>query len=129
MIYPIPNLDVGLEEEEHKEKKMADANQEQKVDGNEDGKYLQEVVNKLNANDPTLTRAERILIQKVVAVQKDVDSMAQKFVQLDNEINEKKTQMTTLNQQIILKKGQSQGLIESLLALRLDEDESEEQPV
>lgn len=106
--------------------------QEQKVEQpvSEDNRYLQSVVDKFNTdpNDLTLTKPESILIQKVVLVQKEVNDFAQEYVKLSNEIKEKQDQMNTLNQQIILKRGQSQGLVESLLALR-NKDLSEEQSV
>lgn len=95
-------------------------------------KYLQGILAKFNANaeDASLSTAEKLLLQRVVVVEKEVNDLAQKFVELSEEVKKKQDEMNSLNQQIILRRGQSQGLVESLLALRPDEESaSEEQPV
>ena len=107
---------------------MTDNNQEQKPP-TEEQQYLLKVVEKFNANptDPELSRAEQTLLQKAGVVEKEASELAQTYVKLSNEIREKQEQMQALSQQITHKKGQSQGLVDSLLALRSNEDVSEEQ--
>jgi len=88
--------------------------------------YLKDILEKFNANnsDSTLSDAERLLLQKTVGVEKEINNLSQEFVKLNNEIKEKQDQMNQLNQKIVLKRGQSQGFVESLLVLRPNNDVS-----
>ena len=96
----------------------------QQVNLTEEQKYLQDILGRFNVNnqDPTLSLAEKKLLSRVVVVETDVNNLSQEFVKLNNEIKEKQEKMNTLNQQILLKRGQSQGLVDSLLALRSEDE-------
>jgi hypothetical protein len=98
---------------------MTDANQEQVV-LTEEQRYLQSVLEKFNADpeDPGLTESERVLLGKVVTIEKEVNDLVEQFNTLNKEVSERQEGMNVLNQQLLLKRGQSQGLVESLLALR-----------
>jgi t-SNARE complex subunit (syntaxin) len=98
---------------------MTDVNQEQVV-LTEEQKYLQDILAKFNADpeDPGLTEAERVLLKKVVVIEREVAGLVEQFTELNKEVTERQEKMNALNQQLLLKRGQSQGLVESLLALR-----------
>jgi len=68
---------------------------------------------KFNANpeDPGLSEAERVLMGKIVLVQKDI---AEKV----NRVNELNKESQELTQQVVHLQGQSQGFLDSLLALK-----------
>lgn len=82
-----------------------------------DQEYLNSILEKFNAdpNDESLSETERVLLQKVMDVEKEVVELSEQFNTLAEEI---KAKQEKANQQILLKKGQSQGLVDSLLALR-----------
>ena len=83
-------------------------------------KYLDDIFAKFNADpeDPDLTETERTLLKKLSIVIKEVSELARQFNELDKEVSDRQEKMSTINQELLLKKGQSQGLVESLLALR-----------
>lgn len=75
--------------------------------------YLEAVIAKFNANphDPELSDAERVLMGKIVATQKDISEKV-------NRVNELNKESQTLTQQVVHLQGQSQGFLDSLLALK-----------
>lgn len=75
--------------------------------------YLQGVLDKFNSNpeDPSLSAAERALMRKIADTQRDLNEKVQKI----NELNQEAQNLT---QQVVHLQGQSQGFIDSLLALR-----------
>jgi ABC-type Fe3+-hydroxamate transport system substrate-binding protein len=97
---------------------MTDVNQEQVL--TKEQKYLQDILAKFNLdqNDPDLTEPERILLGKIVAIEKEANELIEQFTSLNKEVTERQEKMNNINQQLLLKRGQSQGLVESLLALR-----------
>lgn len=99
---------------------MIDIEQEKQVVLTEEQKYLQSILAKFNDNsaDSSLTDIERVLLGKVAVIEKEVNTLVESFNNLNKEISEKQENMNVLNQQLLLKRGKSQGLIESLLALR-----------
>lgn len=85
-----------------------------------DNKYLQELLNKYGANqsDESLTAVQRTLLAQVQTLTKDVGSITSQAEELSKEITERQNTIMQLNQQVLHKRGQSQGLIDALLALR-----------
>lgn len=86
----------------------------------EEQKYLQEVLQRFNTDqdDPYLTDTEKSLLKKVVIVEKEVRDMLSELDKLNIEITERQEKINALNQRLLFRKGQSQGLVESLLTLR-----------
>lgn len=86
----------------------------------EEQSYLQEVLQKFNTDqdDPYLTDIEKSLLKKVVVVEKEVRDMRNELDKLSTEITERQEKINTLNQRLLFKRGQSEGLVESLLTLR-----------
>ena len=84
---------------------------------NENQAYLESVVAKFNANpkDPSLSVAERTLMSKIAASQKEISDKVQKLNDLNQEVQQ-------LNQQIVHLQGQSQGFLDSLLVLKPTSD-------
>jgi hypothetical protein len=82
--------------------------------------YLQVILEKFNANpdDPTLQDVERILLIKIKEVQQTISEKAQEIEKLNAEIRERQEKGNVLVQQITHAQGQSQGYVESLLAVR-----------
>lgn len=76
-------------------------------------RYLQSVLDRFNVNpdDPSLSVAERVLMKKIAEAQKNISEKVQKV----NELNQEAQGLT---QQIVHLQGHSQGLLDSLLALR-----------
>jgi len=83
------------------------------VPQNDDQKYLQGVLEKFNTNpdSPELSVAERTLMRKIAESQRNINEKVQKI----NEINK---EAQNLIQQVVHLQGQSQGFLDSLLALR-----------
>lgn len=82
--------------------------------------YLQDLINKHNANaeDPTLTHAQRALLGQVRGVTQELSELFVKADEVGKEIQERNNSLQQLQQQVLLKRGQSQGLIDALLTLR-----------
>jgi predicted transcriptional regulator len=80
---------------------------------NENQVYLESVLARFNANpeDPSLSVAERVLMSKIAASQKEISEKVQKV----NELNQEAQQLT---QAVVHLQGQSQGFLDSLLALK-----------
>ena len=76
-------------------------------------KYLQSVLDRFNVNpeDPSLSVAERVLMKKIAEAQKNISEKVQ-------EVNKLNQDAQALTQQIVHLQGHSQGLLDSLLALR-----------
>jgi hypothetical protein len=87
---------------------------------NPDQAYLQDLLNKFNANpnDPTLDDTVKILLGQVIAVQQDVSSVSKQIEDLNAEIKERQDKGNQLLQKIIHKQGESQGYVTALLKLR-----------
>ena len=75
--------------------------------------YLQSVLDRFNVNpeDPTLSVAERVLMKKIAEAQKNISEKIQ-------EVNKLNQEAQGLTQQVVHLQGHSQGLLDSLLALR-----------
>ena len=82
--------------------------------------YLQDLINKhnVNADDPTLTHVQRTLLGQVRNVTQELSTLFVKADEVGKEIQERNQTLQGLQQQVLLKRGQSQGLIDALLALR-----------
>lgn len=82
--------------------------------------YFREILDKFNKdpNDPTLEKAERILLTQIQAAQKSISEIAGQIDTLNEEIKERQQKNETLVQQLIHLQGKSQGFVDSLLALR-----------
>lgn len=82
--------------------------------------YLQGLLDKFNANaeDPTLTHAQRALLGQVRAVTQELSQLFVQADEVNKEIQEGNSKLQNLQQQVLLKRGQSQGLVDALLALR-----------
>lgn len=80
---------------------------------NENQVYLESVLAKYNAdpNDPSLSVAERVLMGKIALSQKEINDKV-------TEINELNKKAQALTQQVVHLQGQSQGFLDSLLALK-----------
>lgn len=85
-----------------------------------DQAYLQSILERFNANpeDPTLHDVEKVLLARIREVQQEVSKLTQEVEQLNTEIRERQEKGNALVQQLIHKQGQSQGYLDSLLALR-----------
>lgn len=86
----------------------------------EDQKYLQGISEKFNVNpeDTELTEVERVLLKKVILIEKEISELITQFNSLNEEMKERQEKINILTQQLTSKKGQSQGIVESLLLLR-----------
>ena len=82
--------------------------------------YLKEVLEKfnVNSNDPTLQDVERILLTKIKEDHKLIAEKAQEIDKLNAEICTQQENSKNILQQITHLQGQSQGYVESLLAIR-----------
>lgn len=82
--------------------------------------YLQGLLDKFNTNpeDPTLQQVERVLLKKLVEVHKNINDLSGQINTLNEEIKEKQQKGNALVQQVTHLQGQSQGYLDSLLALR-----------
>lgn len=82
--------------------------------------YLEEILQKFNANpeDPTLGDAERVLLSRIQTVQRNIGDVAKQIEELNGEIRERQEKGNQLVQQLVHLQGQSQGYVDSLLALR-----------
>ena len=82
--------------------------------------YLQGVLAKFNENpeDPTLHQAERVLLKKIRDVQQAIAEAAKQVEELNTEIRERQEKGNQVVQQLVHLQGQSQGYVDSLLALR-----------
>jgi len=109
---------------------QAQATQGQQAQLSPAQKYLQSLLDRFNANpqDETLTPVQRALLSQVQAVTKEISSLVVQGEEVNNEIVERQNKLVQLNQQVLLKRGQSQGLVEALLALRQEEAVNVEQP-
>lgn len=87
---------------------------------NEEQKYLQDVLNKFNTNndDPYLTETEKVLLRKVVLVEKTISELLEKHKEYGKEIKKIQEKKNNIDQQVIFLRGQSKGLLDSLLTLR-----------
>jgi len=85
-----------------------------------DQAYLQAVLEKFNVNpeDPTLQDVEKILLSRIRDTQHEISQLAQEVEKLNGEICERQEKGNQLVQQLVHKQGQSQGYVESLLALK-----------
>jgi len=82
--------------------------------------YLQDILQKFNADpeDPTLQTAEKVLLTKIQTTQQNIADVAKQIEELNNEIRERQEKGNQLVQQLVHLQGQSQGYVDSLLALR-----------
>jgi len=86
--------------------------------------YFKELVDKFNKdhNDPTFTHAEKFLLTRIMEVGKAVSELEEKIKKLNEEANEKMSQVNELTKQAINLQGRSQGYTDSLLSLRQEDD-------
>jgi t-SNARE complex subunit (syntaxin) len=82
--------------------------------------YFEGILKKFNANpnDTALSEAERVLLSKIKATQTIIADLAKQVEDLNTEIRERQEKGDQLIQQLIHAQGQSQGFVDSLLALR-----------
>lgn len=82
--------------------------------------YFEEVLTKFNTNpeDPSLQDIERVLLAKVQTAQKSISELSKQVENLNTEIRERQEKGSQLVQQLVHLQGQSQGYVDSLLALR-----------
>jgi len=82
--------------------------------------YLQAVLQKFNENpaDETLNDVERALLGKIRNTQKSIADLAKQVEDLNAEIRERQEKGNGLVQQLVHMQGQSQGYVDSLLALK-----------
>ena len=82
--------------------------------------YLQEVLEKFNTNpdDPSLQDVERVLLGKIKVAQKSIAEATKQVEDINAEIRERQERGNVVVQQLVHLRGQSQGLVDSLLALR-----------
>jgi len=82
--------------------------------------YFQEILEKFNTNpeDPSLKDVERVLLGKIQIAQKSISELAKQVEELNSEIRERQEKGNQLVQQLVHLQGQSQGYVDSLLALR-----------
>lgn len=82
--------------------------------------YFQEVLEKFNTNpeDPSLQDVERVLLRKIKAAQQSISELAKQVEDLNAEIRERQEKGNQLVQKLVHLQGQSQGFVDSLLALR-----------
>jgi peptidoglycan hydrolase CwlO-like protein len=82
--------------------------------------YLQAILEKFNKDpeDPTLQEVEKVLLAKIRDVQQEIAKLAKEVETTNTEIRERQEKGNNLVQQVIHKQGQSQGYIDSLLALK-----------
>lgn len=85
-----------------------------------DQAYLQGVLEKFNTNpeDPTLVQSEKVLLGKIRGTQQTISELAKQVEDLNTEIRERQEKGNQLVQQLVHAQGQSQGYVDSLLALR-----------
>lgn len=82
--------------------------------------YLQAILEKFNKDpaDPTLQEVEKVLLAKIRDVQQEISKLAKEVETINTEIKERQEKGNNLVQQVIHMQGQSQGYIDSLLALK-----------
>jgi len=97
---------------------MVDANQGTQLASNEIYlKELLEVFNK-NPNSADLDDTTKILLGQIREVQQEVTGLSQQIEQLNNEIRERREKANNLVENLILKKGENQGHLNTLLKIR-----------
>jgi uncharacterized coiled-coil DUF342 family protein len=86
----------------------------------ENQEYLQTILEKFNVdqNDPCLSDIEKKLLGRIRDVQQEISGLSQEIDKLNAEIKERQEKGNSFVQQIVHKQGQSQGLLDSLIALR-----------
>lgn len=82
--------------------------------------YLKSIIEKFNENKehPDLSDMEKAVLAQVLVVEKEVEELAKQGIDLSKEIEERQGKISNINQQILVKKGQSQGLVDALLATK-----------
>jgi len=82
--------------------------------------YLQEVLGKFNENpaDESLGETEKVLLAKIRTTQQSIADLAKQVEDLNTEIRERQEKGNGLVQQLVHLQGQSQGYVDSLLALK-----------
>lgn len=82
--------------------------------------YLHRILDLFNSNPASeeLTTTEKAILTKIMAVEREASEIVKQAMEINKEIEERQEKVTMLNQQILHKKGQSQGLLDSLLATR-----------
>jgi len=82
--------------------------------------YLNDILQKFNINpeDESLKETEKLLLSKIQAVQKAISEASKEIEQLNEEIRERQEKGNGLVQKLVHLQGQSQGYVDSLLALR-----------
>lgn len=86
----------------------------------QDQAYLQEVLQKFNTNpeDESLKDVEKVLLGKIRETQEAISKISQEIEDLNTEIRERQEKGNGLVQQLVHLQGQSQGFLDSLLALK-----------
>ena len=87
--------------------------------------YLQRVLEiyKNNPQDDNLSSAERVLLQQAFAKEQRVGQILKQMQDLKEELENKQKQLQVLDQQVVFERGQLTGTLDSLLALKPEEDE------
>jgi hypothetical protein len=82
--------------------------------------YLQAILEKFNTDpeDPTLQHAEKILLTKIKEIQQFISERTKEIDALNIEIRERQEKGNAIVQKVVHAQGQSQGYLESLLAVR-----------
>lgn len=82
--------------------------------------YLADLINKFNANpeDDTITAEQRVLIGQLTQVTKTISSMVVRSNELASEIQTNQNSLSEIQQNLLFKRGQSQGLVDALFALQ-----------
>lgn len=82
--------------------------------------HIKKLIEEFNSNPDSdqLTNAERAILKKLLLIEKEANEIVNNSNKLSDEIKNRQEQLAELTKQILIKKGQSQGLIESLLTLR-----------
>lgn len=98
--------------------------QEEQAQPNPKQVYLQAVLDKYKENpqDETLSQAERVLLQQAFAKEQRIGELLQQSESIKQEIETKHKQLQLLDQQVVFERGQMTGMVESLLALKPDEE-------
>lgn len=86
--------------------------------------YLKEVLEKFNVdkNNPELSNTEKVLLSKLTEVEKNISNVSQQMEETGSVIESKNQEMNILRSNLLQLKGQSQGIISAILALKNGEE-------
>jgi len=98
---------------------MVDATK-QEVQLTPDQAYLKGLLDMFNAdpNSADLDDTAKMLLGQIQVVQQEIAELAKQIEELNGEIRERQEKGNGLVQQVVLKQGESQGYINTLLKLR-----------